>query len=135
VKETAITSLTLPEATGGSGGFTYSLSPEPPAGVTFTASSRTLSGKPTAVQEAATYTYTATDTDSATTSLTFSIEVRGSASDKASFVSFSDVPSTMTAGEKATVTVTMKNTGTTTWTTTAATSWGPPARTTTRRGG
>ena len=117
-KDAAITAVTLPEATGGNGGLTYSLTPDPPAGVTFDASAPELSGKPTAVQEAATYTYTATDTDSATTSLTFSIEVRGSASDKASFVSFSDVPSTMTAGEKATVTVTMKNTGTTTWTTT-----------------
>ena len=38
------------------------------------------------------------------------------ATDNASFVSQSGVPTTMTVGEQRTVTITMKNTGTTTWT-------------------
>ena len=42
---------------------TYSLSPSPPAGVTFDASARTLSGTPTATQDATKYTYTVTDAD------------------------------------------------------------------------
>ena len=40
-------SVTLPEATGGTGTITYSLSPTTPAGVTFTASTRVLAGNPT----------------------------------------------------------------------------------------
>ena len=72
---TAITSLTLPEATGGTGDITYSLSPTLPAGVSFNASTRVLSGNPTGTFASTTFTYTATDEDSNTVELTFTIVV------------------------------------------------------------
>ena len=73
---TAITSLTLPEATGGTGDIAYTLSPTTtPAGITFTASTRILSGNPTATAASATFTYTATDEDGTTAELTFTIVV------------------------------------------------------------
>ena len=87
--------------------------------MTFDATTRTLSGTPTERQAALEYTYTATDTDGDAASLSFTIEVAGMGSDDASFVSNSNVPSTMTAGSSATVTVRMRNTGTTTWTSAA----------------
>ena len=68
-------SLTLPEATGGTGTITYSLSPTTPAGVTFTAGTRLLAGTPTGLFTLATFTYTATDEDSNTETLTFTIVV------------------------------------------------------------
>ena len=76
---TAITSLTLPEATGGEGTITYSLSPTTPAGVTFTASTRVLSGNPTSTFTSATFTYTAEDEDGTTVELTFTIVVAAAA--------------------------------------------------------
>ncbi len=73
--DTAIAALTLPEASGGDGPLTYSLSPTVP-GLTFnaTASVRRLTGTPTA---AGTYdiTYTVRDVDGDTDSLTFAITV------------------------------------------------------------
>ena len=77
---TAIASVELPVATGGNGDLTYALSPSPPAGVTFDATTRMLSGTPTATQGATPYTYTVTDADgntaaSDTDSLTFTIAV------------------------------------------------------------
>ena len=116
VKDVAIDALTLPAATGGTGELTYALTGDLPSGVTFDASTRTLSGTPAKKQEATGYTYTATDTDGDAASLAFTIEVAGRARDDASFVSYVDVPSTMAAGSSATVTVRMRNTGTTTWT-------------------
>ncbi len=116
VQDTAIDTVTLPAASGGDGALTYTLTPSPPDGVTFTASTRTLSGTPTAAQNAAEYTYTATDAEGGTATLKFEIEVAAVATDDAAFVSFSGVPSKMAAGGTATVTVTMRNTGTTTWT-------------------
>ena len=72
---TAITSLTLPEATGGTGTITYSLSPTPPAGITFTAGTRILAGNPTGRFTLATFTYTAEDGNSDTVELAFTIIV------------------------------------------------------------
>ena len=72
---TAITSLTLPEATGGTGTITYSLSPTPPAGVTFTAATRVLAGNPTGRFTLATFTYTAEDGNSDTVELAFTVVV------------------------------------------------------------
>ena len=63
----AIATLTLPAATGGHGDLVYTLSPDPPAGLTFTASTRELSGTPTALQSATAYTYTVADSDADTT--------------------------------------------------------------------
>ena len=77
-KNTAITSLELPVATGGMGPYMYTLVPVP-AGLMFDATTRTLSGMPTAVTPTpTTHTYTVTDTtaDTALTeSMTFTITV------------------------------------------------------------
>ena len=67
--------LVLPVASGGEGWITYTLSPEPPAGVAFDDSSRTLSGRPMTVSGPTEYTYTATDAAGVTASLSFVIEV------------------------------------------------------------
>ena len=73
-KDAAIATLNLPAATGGSGAIAYSLSPSLPAGLSFDASARTISGTPTEAATGATYRYSATDgTD--TVMLSFSIEV------------------------------------------------------------
>ena len=72
---TAITSLTLPVATGGTGTITYTLTPAIP-GLTFNAASPpTITGTPTTVAGATMHTYTATDTASATATLMFSITI------------------------------------------------------------
>ena len=75
VKDTAITTETFPAATGGDTPLTYSLSPEPPTGLSFTASSRQLSGTPTALKAETAYTYTVTDKDGDTATLTFDLTV------------------------------------------------------------
>ena len=74
-QNTAISALALPAATGGDGTLSYSLSPAPPAGLSFDAATRRLSGTPTESQAATTYTYTATDRDGDTATLTFRIAV------------------------------------------------------------
>ena len=77
--DTTITELELPEATGGTAPRTYTLTGPAgaalPAGLTFTAASRTLSGTPTAVTSATTLTYTVTDANDASTSQTFEVAV------------------------------------------------------------
>ena len=70
----AMSSVTLPAATGGSGELTYSLQPEVP-GLTFAASRRVLSGTPTAAGSYA-MTYGATDTREVTAALSFTITVQ-----------------------------------------------------------
>ena len=73
--ETTIADLVLPEASGGDGELTYSISALP-AGLEFDASTRTLGGTPTeATDGAVEVTYTATDDNSATATLTFAITV------------------------------------------------------------
>ena len=67
--------VTLPEAIGGEGTITYSLSPTTPTGATFTASTRILAGTPTTVFASATFTYSAEDADGTTVDLTFAIAV------------------------------------------------------------
>ena len=71
----AISTLQLPAATGGDGAITYGLSPAPPAGLSFDAATRQITGTPTAAQGAATYTYTATDADGDRASRSFTIAV------------------------------------------------------------
>ena len=71
---TAITPLTLPEATGGDGILSYSLTPEVP-GLSFSPATRRLTGTPAAVGSHA-MTYSATDADGDSDSLAFRIEVR-----------------------------------------------------------
>ena len=72
---TAIEPGMLPEATGGTSPFTYSLSPDLPMGLTFDAATRKISGTPLAVVPTTRYTYTVTDGANASASLPFSIEV------------------------------------------------------------
>ena len=74
VEGVAMSSVTLPAAIGGSSELTYSLNPEVP-GLTFTASTRVLSGTPTAAGSYS-MTYTAADTGEATASLSFTITVQ-----------------------------------------------------------
>ncbi|MYH67398.1 MAG: T9SS type A sorting domain-containing protein [Dehalococcoidia bacterium] len=72
---TAIADWVLPEASGGAGALTYSVSALP-AGLAFDAATRTLSGTPTAATDGATeVAYTATDDNSTTATWTFTITV------------------------------------------------------------
>ena len=72
---TTIADWVLPEASGGDGELTYSVSALP-AGLVFDAATRTLGGTPTAATDGAVaVTYTATDDNSATATLTFAITV------------------------------------------------------------
>ena len=71
----AIDALTLPAASGGNGGITYSVTPDLPAELSFDATTRTVSGTPTAAQPSSEYNYVATDRDGDTAELTFSITV------------------------------------------------------------
>ena len=65
----------LPEASGGTGELTYSVS-DLPTGLAFDASTRTLSGTPTAATDGAvTVIYTVIDEDGNAAALTFTITV------------------------------------------------------------
>ena len=70
----AIADVVLPEASGGAGELTYSVSALP-TGLSFDAATRTLSGTPTAETNGITIVYTATDEDGTTDTLTFTITV------------------------------------------------------------
>ena len=70
---TAIGTLTLPEATGGDGALTYSLSPEVP-GLGFDENTRELTGSPSTVGTYA-MTYTVTDDDGDIDTIRFTIKV------------------------------------------------------------
>ena len=66
--------ITLPQATGGTAPYTYSLDPIP-AGLQFDTATQLLSGTPTTATPATSVTYTATDATGASASLTFTITV------------------------------------------------------------
>ena len=72
----AAVSLTLPAASNGNEPLTYTLTGTLPTGVSFSASTRVLSGTPTATQSAATYTYKVRDRngDEATDEFTIAVE-------------------------------------------------------------
>ncbi len=76
-----IAALTLPRATGGNGTLRYSLSPAPPAGLSFDDAPRRLTGVPTAIQDAAAYSYTVTDADGDTATLSFTIAIEDGATE------------------------------------------------------
>ena len=65
----------VPAATDGDGGVTYSIEGSLPAGLSFAAATRTISGTPTAAQGATNYTLAATDADGDRATLRFSIEI------------------------------------------------------------
>ena len=65
----------LPEATGGAPPIVYGLIPTLPAGLTFDAIARTISGTPTMVTASTPYTYKATGANGSADSLEFNIEV------------------------------------------------------------
>ena len=65
----------LPEATGGATPIVYGLTPALPAGLTFDAITRKISGTPTVVTASTPYTYKATGTHGSADSLEFNIEV------------------------------------------------------------
>ena len=101
----AITTLTLPLASGGNGALSYSLTPAPPAGLVFDPDARTLSGTPTAAQAATAYTYRAEDADGDVAGQSFTIEVTAE-NIPLTVVSFQDSTYTATeGGMAATITV------------------------------
>ena len=69
------TSVTLPTATGGDAPLTYSIVGTLPTGVTFAASTRILSGTPSATQAPTTYTYRVRDANGDEDSESFTIDV------------------------------------------------------------
>ena len=71
----AIAAFALPEASGGDGTLSYALTPDLPAGLTLDAATRTVSGTPTALQAATSYSWTATDADGDSASLSFTMQV------------------------------------------------------------
>ncbi len=75
--DTAITDLTLPVASGGTGTLSYAIIETLPSGLSFDTDTRVLSGTPNAVQALTTYTYTATDaaTSPAMVTLVFTITI------------------------------------------------------------
>ena len=96
---TAIDALTLPEATGGNGTLTYSLSPGVP-GLTFNATTRQLTGTPTTAGTHA-MTYTVMDEDGDTDSLSFTITVSADTSTEGS-LGVCQVGMTLSSGQSCT---------------------------------
>ncbi len=70
---------TLPTATGGDGELSYSLEGRLPPGLSFSSTTRKITGIPTGTQAATDYTYLATDADGDKASLSFSITVERAA--------------------------------------------------------
>ena len=77
-----IPTTTLPAARGGSGSFTYSLSPSLPAGLSFDASTRILQGTATVLADTTTYTLHAVDTNGLQGTLQFELSVHESLSNE-----------------------------------------------------
>ena len=70
-----IDEVVLADAVGGTPPYRFALTPDPPAGLEFDASTRSISGTSSASMSVTTYTYTVTDDDNATAIQTFTIEV------------------------------------------------------------
>ena len=75
-------SVRFPQASGGDGKLSYSVTPALPAGLTLNATTGLLTGTPTGTSAQATYTYTVSDNDTNTASsdkdtLSFKLEVLG----------------------------------------------------------
>ena len=95
-----IAALTLPEASGGDGALTYSLTPDvSPFGLAFDSSTRRLSGTPTAAGVGVhPFTYTATDTDGDQASLTFVVSIVEAPDEEPSFGDHTVADQTYTVG-------------------------------------
>ena len=74
-KEIAPLVLPTVPAGRGTGMLTYTLTPDPPAGLTYDDATRTISGTPTAVAATTVYTFAVTDEAGGKDSISFSIEV------------------------------------------------------------
>ena len=70
-----VVNVTLPAASGGDPPLTYTVSPSLPSGLTFGASTRTITGTPTTAQTHREYSYRVTDADGDTASIGFGITV------------------------------------------------------------
>ena len=77
-----IASLGFPEAAYGTTPYSYTLTPNPPTGLSFAPATRTLSGTPNSVMPSTTYTYKVIGADSESDSLQFAIEVTSPVSRK-----------------------------------------------------
>ena len=75
-EDTPITSFTLPEAMGGCGDLTYTLSPDLPSGVTRDPNTQRISGTPAEAMARTEYTWTAANANGETDALTFFITVQ-----------------------------------------------------------
>ncbi len=73
----AATSFTPVTGGGGTSPLTYGIAPTLPAGLSFNTSTGAITGTPTAISTAATYTVTVSDANSASASNTFSLAVNG----------------------------------------------------------
>jgi sugar lactone lactonase YvrE len=71
----AAVAFTPVTGSGGTGTLSYSVSPLLPAGLSFNASTGAISGTPTAISGAVSYTVTVTDSNSATATASFSLTV------------------------------------------------------------
>ena len=71
-----IDALPLPSSSTGNGAMTYSLEPALPAGLNFSATTRTLSGTPTGPQVSTSYTYKVVDSNADEATQSFNITVR-----------------------------------------------------------
>ena len=109
-----ITALTLPEATGGDGELTYSLTP--PAGMAFDPDTRVLSGTPNTAAVATNYTLTARDGDGDTDELVFSVTVRA-----ANLITLSNA--TLSVMASSTTDNSIQLTSTVAWTAAASGGW------------
>ncbi len=108
IKDREIDPVTLPIAVGGNGRLDYTLTPDLPAGLSFNAATRTISGEPTAATAAATYTLTVTDSDTSnpdTDTITFKLEVL----DDDPVVEISGLTSPVYEGQEISFTVTGSN--------------------------
>jgi hypothetical protein len=95
---TAIESLVLPAASGGTGALTYSVLSVLPAGLEFDAATRTISGTPSAATDGAVVViYTVSDEAGTVDLLTFSITVNSALSTSFGFAAAVD-DQTYTAG-------------------------------------
>ena len=92
IQNSPIATLQLPAAISGNLPLTYSISPTLPAGLNFNATTRQITGTPTAVQASTAYTYTVTDDDIDTATLTFNITVQAQV---ASLINIDTIPSKM----------------------------------------